>query len=253
MRLKVMELENQLKALKKQAETEARDSQFNEFKTALDGKCFLTHWRWSGNPPMGSAIGAVRYSKFRIGSWDRAEYQSESVYVGTTVSRKTRRALEPQGVYINCCDTEGIGERTYLGDIKRSHVREITQEEFQAMWDTAVVTAEKTRDLWVSYLTGQISTGSEPRVSEDFALDIDVVQLHSYDTPILDGSPFMLPGDRHLKTENARRFVLSRINDDRVLDARISSCYQACDSRYVSEKHARWARLTELFNLSQLS
>ena len=241
----------QLKEQLRQAEIASAkaesDALLTEFRDALDGKCFLMQWHYRG----GQAVAVARYSNFKIRQHTApesicVEYHSEQATINISDSKKTRHVFEPAGIQ-RITNQYNIG--TLLFDVTRNHVKEIPLNAFKTLWDEPSVLAMAHFDRWCRTLELSWKEPVTETPDSAFAVDVEFVTLSGSEISVCHGSPFLLPGYRHLVTPSAKAFVASRIREERERESRCSHLYEACDESYVNGWHHTMQSLTEKFKL----
>ncbi len=244
MKRSLHEIETELKQARADALTAARAEKLNEFKQALDKRCFA--YKHDGQGRYSRYIGLVRYSKLSIEDHrdDMAvKYMAERVYACFPPERKTRSYGQTCGVQrsVNEYDTA-----THLFDLTRQHIREVDHKLFKSVWDWPIMFAEKAWYAWPHNPDQTLDVVMEVN-DEEHVLDCPYVTLTPTEFGFLQGSPFMLTNSRHLKTTNARLYVMAKIEEDTHRESRGAAFYEACDQRYLEQKASLRAELTLKF------
>lgn len=225
---------------------EAEAKVIKEFKDALEGKYFFLRWHWRD----GQSVAVARYTAFKParpdGSNFRVTYDSATATVSISTSKKTRHCFEPVGVRR---DYHTQSMASYLSDVTRHHVKEISKEHYQQFWETPRILAEAQMNLWQVQVEAPPLEVSYEEPVESAKIDVPFVTLDAQEKSIVHGSPFILPGGLHLLSPNAKAFVRAKIREEEAIEARCSHLYEACDMRYVEMKRQTIAGLRRKFEL----
>jgi hypothetical protein len=241
----VYEMEQELVKARQAIDKKVQDDLVQSFTSALDGKYFLSHWRYRD----GLGVAVENFSKFKcsertagMNTEHRIEMTVKRVTINKASSKKTRRYSEPVGILRSVNEYESASN---LYDVTRNHIREITKEQFTQIWDEAGAMVESRLDKWKNLVGLQFN--EYPEVDAVAEIDFPFVQLSGGELYVVNGSPYLIPGDRHLITPGAKAYVMARIRDEQNRDARCAHLYEECDRGYVENLRATHARLIEKF------
>lgn len=242
------ELKRQLEAALAKEKADAEEKIVNEFRAALEGKYFFMRWTWRE----GQSVAVVRYTGFKPARTDKdacafnVVYDSATATVSVSNSKKTRHCFEPVGVRR---DAHTQCQAAHISDITRHHVKEISKEHYQQFWDTPRLLAEAQIHLWLARVDVPALEVSYEEPFTEAVIDVPHVVIEGPEKSIIHGSPFFLPGSRHLVSPNAKAFVRAKIHEEEATEARCSHLYEACDMNYVTAKRASIAALRAKFGL----
>jgi hypothetical protein len=237
---KVLELERQLTEARNQAVKEENEAKLAEFKAALEGKYFMTAWVYRD----GKATGAERYIDFKL-EHGKVACTSQRMTVNVSYSKKTRHVFEPVGVRR---DTNSYEHPEMLYDLTKNHIREITKKEFDAMWDLPLTLAEQLHRKFADPKWAD-AIGETTKTDDVSEVDVPFVVLEGPEISVLNGSPFLLPNNKHLVSAAAKKFVWSKIQEGRNMESRTSHLVETCDMPYFERQHETHRQLIFKFGL----